>query len=152
MDVFNLKIFFDFQGGAAGQSVAGARKKSDGEYHESHDRSEFYHMLDLEKTAALFVPTDDFDARFFDPSTLVNFPDPILDQLVEPLVKRPRTAERVMIYVRKHDENVFTPLHLVPPSLSGLAHALAEKYQLDETKIAQVYKNCQKGVTVKGKI
>jgi hypothetical protein len=55
-----------------------------------------------------------------------------------------------MIYVRKHDENVFTPLHLVPPSLTGLMHALAEKYQLDESKIAQVYKQCQKGVTVKG--
>jgi transcription factor CP2-like protein len=55
-----------------------------------------------------------------------------------------------MIYVRKHEESVFTPLHLVPPSLLGLARALAEKYPLDETKIVQVYKQCQKGVTVKG--
>lgn len=72
----------------------GSRKKSDGEYHESCERSEFYHMCDLDKTAALFVPTDDFDTRYFDSSTLVGFPDPILDQLVEPLVKRPRTSER----------------------------------------------------------
>lgn len=144
-------------------SVTAGRKKSEGEYHEACERSEFYHMCDLQKTAALFVPTDDFDSRFYDTSSL-GFPDPILDQLVEPLVKRPRTMERsklwdqfisstissVMIYVRKHEESVFTPLHLVPPSLLGLARALAEKYQLDETKIAQVYKQCQKGVTVKG--
>jgi hypothetical protein len=51
-------------------------------------------MCDLEKTAALFVPTDDFDSRYFDPTALVGFPDPILDHLVEPLVKRPRTSER----------------------------------------------------------
>ncbi|KAI6183011.1 Protein grainyhead [Aphelenchoides bicaudatus] len=128
---------------------AAGRKKSEGEYHESCDRSEFYHMCDLEKTAALFVPTDDFDTRFYDTTSLGGFVDPIIDQLVEPLVKRPRTTERIMIYVRKHDENVFTALHLVPPSLSGLSRALAEKYQLDESKIAQVYKQCQKGVTVK---
>jgi transcription factor CP2-like protein len=78
-------------------AAAAGRKKSEGEYHESCERSEFYHMCDLEKTAALFVPTDDFDSRFFDTSSL-GFPDPILDQIVEPLVKRPRTAERGEFY------------------------------------------------------
>lgn len=50
-------------------------------------------MCDLEKPAALFVPTEDFDPRFYDTAPL-GFPDPILDQIVEPLVKRPRTSER----------------------------------------------------------
>lgn len=55
-----------------------------------------------------------------------------------------------MIYVRKADEDVFTPLHLVPPSLSGLARAISEKYNLDESKIEAFYKQCLKGgVTVK---
>jgi hypothetical protein len=39
------------------------RKKSDGEYHDPCDRSEFYHMSDLEKPAALFVGPDEYDPR-----------------------------------------------------------------------------------------
>lgn len=54
-----------------------------------------------------------------------------------------------MIYVRKNDEQIFTPLHLVPPSLSGLAHAVADKYNIDPDKIKSFYKQCLKGVTVK---
>ena len=54
-----------------------------------------------------------------------------------------------MIYVRKNDEQIFTPLHLVPPSLSGLAHAVAEKFNVDPDKIKGFYKQCIKGVTVK---
>uniref|UniRef100_A0AC34RND2 Grh/CP2 DB domain-containing protein n=1 Tax=Panagrolaimus sp. JU765 TaxID=591449 RepID=A0AC34RND2_9BILA len=136
------------------RKVPGGRKKSDGEYHEPCERSEFYHMSDLEKMAALFIPSDDFDARFFD-GNAIPF-DPLSE--LEPLPKRPRTAERgefvqdlefVMIYVRKNDEQIFTPLHLVPPSLSGLAHAIADKFNVDPEKIKGFYKQCAKGVTVK---
>ncbi|KAI6202731.1 Protein grainyhead [Aphelenchoides besseyi] len=137
----NNRLVFEFQGGGAG------RKKSEGEYHESCDRSEFYHMSDFEKTPALFDPGNDYDNRFFDPTDMV-FADQMID-IDEPIAKRPRTTERVMIYVRKRDENIFTPLHLVPPSLVGLYHALAEKFNIDENKIAHIYKQCQKGVTVK---
>lgn len=48
-------------------------------------------MSDLEKQAALFVPSsDDFDTRFFDGSTIPF--DPLSD--LEPSPKRPRPAER----------------------------------------------------------
>lgn len=82
-----MLIYF-FKGGAV---VHGSRKKSDGEFHEMCDRSEFYHMSDLEKQAALFIPTDDFDTRFLDTTSIASFD--ALSEL-EPLPKRPRTAER----------------------------------------------------------
>lgn len=57
-----------------------------------------------------------------------------------------------MIYVREDHENeeIYTPLHLIPPTLQGLAQAISEKYHIDETKISALYKRCFKGgVTVK---
>lgn len=57
-----------------------------------------------------------------------------------------------MIYVREdHDnESIYTPLHIIPPTLHGLAQAISEKYPIDETKITAIYKRCLKGgVTVK---
>uniref|UniRef100_A0AC35FPA1 Grh/CP2 DB domain-containing protein n=1 Tax=Panagrolaimus sp. PS1159 TaxID=55785 RepID=A0AC35FPA1_9BILA len=146
------------------KSAGGGRKKSDGEYHEACERSEFYHMSDLEKPVALFVPSDDFDTRFFDGSAIPF--DPLSDLEPSP-PKRSRTAtdrgefnteietedivqvEFVMIYVRKNDEQIYTPLHLVPPSLTGLAHAIGEKFNIDSDKIKGFFKQCAKGVTVK---
>uniref|UniRef100_A0AC34GE43 Uncharacterized protein n=1 Tax=Panagrolaimus sp. ES5 TaxID=591445 RepID=A0AC34GE43_9BILA len=117
-------------------------------------------MSDLEKPVALFVPSDDFDTRFFDGSTIPF--DPLSDLEPSP-PKRSRTAadrgefnnddedivdvEFVMIYVRKNDEQIYTPLHLVPPSLSGLAHAIGEKFNIDSDKIKGFFKQCAKDVT-----
>uniref|UniRef100_A0A1I8BNI9 CP2 domain-containing protein n=1 Tax=Meloidogyne hapla TaxID=6305 RepID=A0A1I8BNI9_MELHA len=128
-----------------GSGGGGGRKKIDsGEFHESCERSQFYHSADLERPAALFVPGDDF---FFDTASICSY-DALSE--MEPQPKRPKPSERIMIYVRKADEDIFTPLHLVPPSLGGLARAISEKYNLDETKIEAFYKHCQKGgITVK---
>ncbi|CAK5075519.1 unnamed protein product [Meloidogyne enterolobii] len=132
-------------GASGGGGGGGGRKKIDsGEFHESCERSQFYHSADLERPAALFVPSDDF---FFDTASICSY-DALSE--MEPQPKRPKSSERIMIYVRKADEDVFTPLHLVPPSLGGLARAISEKYNLDETKIEAFYKQCQKGgITVK---
>ena len=65
------------------------RKKSDGEFHEGCDRSEFYHMKELDKPAALFNAPDDYDRTYLDPQTLgYDLSD------MEPMVKRPRPSER----------------------------------------------------------
>uniref|UniRef100_A0A914VQU6 Grh/CP2 DB domain-containing protein n=1 Tax=Plectus sambesii TaxID=2011161 RepID=A0A914VQU6_9BILA len=129
------------------------RKKSDGEYHEPCDRSEFYHMSDLEKPAALFIGPDEYDPRFTLDSTFPGFDAglmPITD-IAEPAAKRARIqpTDRVMLYVRKREEHVFTPLHLVPPSLEGLLNAVVDKFALEREKITGVFKQCRKGVTVK---
>lgn len=72
--------------------LGGGRKKSDGEFHDPCDRSEFYHMSDLDKPAALFVPSDEFDARLYDPLAMAF--DMAESIPAEPLAKRPRTSER----------------------------------------------------------
>lgn len=59
--------------------------------------------------------------------------DHILDQSLAmsefgPPMKRgrmtPPTSERVMLYVRQENEDVYTPLHVVPPSTIGLLNAV----------------------------
>ena len=37
----------------------------------------------------------------------------------------PPTSERVMLYVRQENEDVYTPLHVVPPSTIGLLNAVS---------------------------
>lgn len=55
-----------------------------------------------------------------------------------------------MIYVKKPGEPIYTPLHLVPPSLSGLARAVSEKFGIDTSKITELFKRHPKGgVTVR---
>ncbi|KHN73726.1 Protein grainyhead [Toxocara canis] len=120
------------------------RKKSEGEYHEPCERSEFYHMSDLTKRAALFIGPDEYDSRFLDSSLAF---DPLSE--LEPVAKRPRTSERVMLYVRKREEQIYTPLHIVPPSLSGLIQAVGEKFGVESEKVSGLFKQCIKGVTVK---
>lgn len=60
--------------------------------------------------------------------------DHILDQSLGisefgPPLKRarmtPPTTERVMLYVRQENEDVYTPLHVVPPTTIGLLNAVS---------------------------
>ncbi|EGT37732.1 hypothetical protein CAEBREN_22200 [Caenorhabditis brenneri] len=129
---------------ASAGALSGGRKKSDGEYHEQCERSEFYHMRELDKPAALFIAPEEFDNRYVD-STSLSFDM----SEIEPIAKRPRTSERIMLYVRKRDEQIYQPLHVVPSSLAGLALAIANKFGADPEKMSGVYKRCAKGITVK---
>ncbi|OQR76627.1 protein grainyhead-like, partial [Tropilaelaps mercedesae] len=52
---------------------------------------------------------------------------------------------RVMIYVRQDKEEIFQPLHIVPPSLTGLTKAIEMKYKVPANKIKNLYKQCKKG-------
>ncbi|KAK5964268.1 hypothetical protein GCK32_002891 [Trichostrongylus colubriformis] len=127
------------------QGALSGRKKTDGEYHEPCERSEFYHMRELDKPAALFIAPDEYDSRYLD-GTSIGY-DGLSD--MEPVAKRPRPSERIMLYVRKRDDQIYTPLHVIPPSLDGLAQAVAHKFGIDSQKISGLYKRCAKGVTVK---
>jgi len=51
----------------------------------------------------------------------------------------------VMIYVRKSDDEVFTPLHLVPPCLETLAGAIGEKFGLKSSQITGLFRQNRKG-------
>ncbi|CAB3407981.1 unnamed protein product [Caenorhabditis bovis] len=128
----------------ASAGALSGRKKSEGEYHEQCDRSEFYHMRELDKPAALFIAPDEFDTRYVD-NTSISFD--MSD--MEPVAKRPRPSERIMLYIRKQEEQIYQPLHVVPSTLVGLAHAIANKFNVDPEKMSGVYKRCAKGITVK---
>lgn len=55
----------------------------------------------------------------------------------QPIIKRQRMTpplnERVMLYVRQDNEDVYTPLHVVPPTTIGLLNAVSsdEQYLTD---------------------
>lgn len=50
-----------------------------------------------------------------------------------------------MLYVRKRDEQIYMPLHVVPPSLVGLAQAIGNKFGIDSDKVGSIIKNYQNG-------
>lgn len=41
----------------------------------------------------------------------------------------PPLSERVMLYVRQDNEDVYTPLHVVPPTTNGLINAVSKSWQ-----------------------
>ncbi|KRY70876.1 Protein grainyhead [Trichinella pseudospiralis] len=137
------------------------RKKSDGEYHELCDRSEFYHMSNLTKPAVLFVPPEDYDRVSFPPvESFYALEGAGLQSLVKdeqtgngnasPSPKRVKLfpSDRVLLYVRKPEDSIFTPLHVLPPTVDGLLKAIQEKYSVDVSRITGIYKQCKKGITV----
>ncbi|XP_034933822.1 uncharacterized protein grh [Chelonus insularis] len=57
--------------------------------------------------------------------------------------------ERVMLYVRQESEDVYTPLHVTPPSVQGLLNAIESKYKIASSSINNLYRKNTKGITAK---
>ncbi|XP_073812401.1 grainy head isoform X7 [Musca autumnalis] len=94
----------------------------------------------------------------FPPDMQTDKKDHILDQSLAmsefgPPMKRgrmtPPTSERVMLYVRQENEDVYTPLHVVPPTTIGLLNAIENKYKISTTSINNIYRTNKKGITAK---
>ncbi|KAM7343065.1 grainy head isoform 6-T8 [Cochliomyia hominivorax] len=94
----------------------------------------------------------------FPPDMQTDKKDHILDQGLTmgefgPPLKRgrmtPPTSERVMLYVRQENEDVYTPLHVVPPTTIGLLNAIENKYKISTTSINNIYRTNKKGITAK---
>ncbi|XP_014274417.1 protein grainyhead isoform X1 [Halyomorpha halys] len=70
-----------------------------------------------------------------------------------PPVKRPKVipplSERVMLYVRQESEDVYTPLHVVPPTTTGLLNAIENKYKISASSISNLYRKNRKGILAK---
>jgi len=137
-------------------------------YHQCQERSEFYSMVDLTRVPVLYTPNPSTQPQH--PS---NFPpsmsapvipgSSILKQngggmngLTDPLsqeVKRrktlPPTDTRMVVYVRQENEEIYTPLHLVPPTVPGLARAIESKYNVSANAIRYLYRRNKKGITAK---
>ena len=67
--------------------------------------------------------------------------------------KRPRiippSSERIMLYVRQETEDVYTPLHLVPPTVHGLISAIENKYKINASNIRFLYRKNKDGIVAK---
>lgn len=64
--------------------------------------------------------------------TLVQQQSSIMSDFGPPTIKRqrmtPPLSERVMLYVRQDNEDIFTPLHVVPPTTIGLLNAVSYEF------------------------
>ena len=54
-----------------------------------------------------------------------------------------------MVYVRQETEDVYTPLHLVPPTVTGLISAIENKYKINATNIRYLYRKNKDGIVAK---
>ncbi|XP_050422473.1 protein grainyhead-like isoform X5 [Adelges cooleyi] len=61
----------------------------------------------------------------------------------------PPINERVMLYVRQDTEDVYTPLHVIPPTTQGLLNAIEAKYKISASSISNMYRKNKKGITAK---
>lgn len=61
----------------------------------------------------------------------------------------PPTDTRMVVYVRQENEEIYTPLHLVPPTVPGLARAIESKYNVSANAIRYLYRRNKKGITAK---
>ena len=55
----------------------------------------------------------------------------------------------MVVYVRQENEEIYTPLHLVPPTVPGLARAIESKYNVSANAIRYLYRRNKKGITAK---
>ncbi|XP_071516314.1 protein grainyhead isoform X4 [Panulirus ornatus] len=154
--------------------AATTRKKYEDLYHPPCERSEFYSMMDLTKPPVLFTPADDLDKMPMELQGFYNHDsengdaprkelcgaglsngsmDSPMTDVFSHVSKRsrltPPLTERLMLYVRQDGEDVYTPLHLVPPNTVGLLSAIEEKYKIPTQTIKNIYRKNKVGVMAK---
>ncbi|XP_015787180.1 protein grainyhead isoform X1 [Tetranychus urticae] len=71
---------------------------------------------------------------------VVTQPPPKRDKVYPP--------DRLLLYAKQENEEIFHPLHIVPPTLVGLALSIQKKYKLEAKNIRHFYKRCLKGITL----
>ncbi|XP_076638400.1 grainy head isoform X3 [Colletes latitarsis] len=145
--------------------TATGRKKLDELYHSVTERSEFYSMVDLHKPPVLFSPPAEHTIDKVQElqgsvlqgvqqaglaGTVVSGVGNRLHLQQQPPHLRPAdTEERVMLYVRQESEDVYTPLHVTPPTVQGLLNAIESKYKIASSSINNLYRKNTKGITAK---
>ena len=53
------------------------------------------------------------------------------------------------MYVRQETEDVYTPLHLVPPTVHGLITSIENKYKINASNIRFLYRKNKDGIVAK---
>ncbi|XP_030201428.1 grainyhead-like protein 1 homolog [Gadus morhua] len=116
-----------------------------------YDLTVFTSLDDLDSVPVLFIPESSFSQRH---GCLTSEGVESSGQRRPPFqgdpapAKRPRHDEsnRVLLYVRREEEEVFDALMLNTPTLSGLLQAVNEKYNVPLDRFGNVYKRCKKGM------
>ncbi|XP_067210610.1 protein grainyhead isoform X2 [Linepithema humile] len=145
--------------------TATGRKKLDELYHSVTERSEFYSMVDLHKPPVLFSPPAEHaidKVQELQGSVLQGVqPAGLTGAVVSsvgnrlhlqqqpPHLRATDAEERVMLYVRQESEDVYTPLHVTPPTVQGLLNAIESKYKIASSSINNLYRKNTKGITAK---
>ena len=148
----------------ASRKVAAAGQRVLEMYHQLQDRSEFYSMVDLSRVPVLYTPSPNShngqNQNLFNGPVLgsnaVLKPHSPLEPGSGPClgdIKRRKTVPpsdaRMVVYVRQENEEIYTPLHLVPPTVPGLARAIESKYNVSASAIRYLYRRNKKGITAK---
>ena len=144
----------------ATRKVAAAGQRVLEMYHQCQERSEFYSMLDLTRVPVLYTPSPNThnasNQNLFNGNVLATnaavlkhngVPESPLDIKRRKTVPPPDT--RMVVYVRQENEEIYTPLHLVPPTVPGLARAVESKYNVSASAIRYFYRRNKKGITAK---
>ena len=152
----------------ASRKVAAAGQRVLEMYHQCQERSEFYSMADLSRVPVLYTPSP--NSHNGQNQNLFNGPVLGSNAVLKPNgppsgevgavtaaglaeVKRrkttPPTDARMVVYVRQENEEIYTPLHLVPPTVPGLARAIESKYNVSASAIRYLYRRNKKGITAK---
>ncbi|XP_040581691.2 protein grainyhead [Lepeophtheirus salmonis] len=132
---------------------------------EGQSRSVFKPSGDLSSKPVLFNPLTNYQRLISGvspppppPSVPDEFPTTAVTASSEPLSPKRRCIRyrevgsepvRVMIYVRQDSEDIFTALHVHPPSVFGLIQAISAKYQIDFNNIRHLYRRDLRGIVVK---
>ena len=145
----------------ATRKVAAAGQRVLEMYHQCQERSEFYSMLDLTRVPVLYTPSPNShnatNQNLFNGNVLAtnaavlkhNGPVPESPLDIKRRKTVPPTDSRMVVYVRQENEEIYTPLHLVPPTVPGLARAIESKYNVSASAIRYLYRRNKKGITAK---
>lgn len=144
------------------------KKRLEEHYHSPNDKTYFYSMADVSAKPFLFRPEAEnrdlfahgypyshnpyFSSEQPSQSSMSPSASPLAspDSGSSPPAKRRRFSEeeKVLLYVRKPGEEIFTALIVLPPSVEGLKRAIENKFKVPSEKVGNILKRCRKNVTV----
>jgi len=141
--------------------TATGRKKMEEMYHPACERTEFYMMADTNKPINLFQPDSDTEKignielqNYYAQQETDSHSIPAErdeNGLFLPAAKRarltPPLTQRIMLYARQEQEDVYTPLHVAPPTTLGLLNAIQSKYKISASCAQTLCRKNKKGVT-----
>lgn len=118
------------------------------------NKSRFQKAYDLVTDPVLFTPEMVANQKLSDINTAVAVQSSARTEVPKAnKEKLPQTSyspcPRVLVYARQENETVYTPFHIVPPTVQGLIRAVSSKYEIDSVDIRFVFRQTSKGILVK---